>query len=120
MKTQPFELEKTSVWQRIFLQSKVNGAPYEEQQLGFKWRWPENTYLQRRLRYLRTYRAPTELWEAGHQNMAKLDFGAWSSVLGDGAAPTDRTPEDPTYIDMASDDWTWCASPNTVQRDCHS
>jgi hypothetical protein len=46
-------LEKTSVWQSIFLQSKVNGASYcGEQLLEFNWTWPKDTYLQRRLEYL--------------------------------------------------------------------
>lgn len=57
MKTQAYKLEKTTTWQRIFLQSKVNGAPYHEE-MGFKWHWPKNTYLQRRLEYLRTSRTP--------------------------------------------------------------
>ena len=41
-------------WQRIFLQSKVNGAPYEEQEWHVRWPWPEDTYLKRRLNYLRS------------------------------------------------------------------
>ena len=41
-------------WQRIFLQSKVNGAPYEEQECYVKWPWPEDTFLKRRLNYLRS------------------------------------------------------------------
>lgn len=69
-----YELETPTVWQRIFLKSKVNGARCEEQGVGSKWSWPENTYLQRRLEYLRTYRSPdgtlislfrTEAWETG-------------------------------------------------------
>jgi hypothetical protein len=55
MKTQAHKLENTTTWQRIFLQSKVNGAPYQEEEQGFKWLWPKNTYLQRRLQYLRSY-----------------------------------------------------------------
>jgi hypothetical protein len=62
MKTQAYKLETPTTWQRIFLQSRVNGAPYdEEQHLSFKWRWPENTYLQRRLQYLRTFQLPDRL-----------------------------------------------------------
>jgi hypothetical protein len=69
-----YELETPTVWQRIFLKSKVNGAPYEEPQVDSRWSWPENTYLQRRLEYLRTYRSAdgtlislfrTEPWEPG-------------------------------------------------------
>jgi hypothetical protein len=76
-----YELETPTVWQRIFLKSKVNGAPYEEPQVDSKWSWPENTYLQRRLEYLRTYRSAdgtlislfrTEPWEAG--KAADKDF----------------------------------------------
>lgn len=122
MKIQPYELEKTTVWQRIFLQSKVNGAPYKEQQLSFKWRWPEDTYLQRRLQYLRTYRSPKELWETGQvsQKHIDADIGGWSFVSGnDASLGNDEIPENPTHIDMASDDWTWCASPAATQRDCH-
>jgi hypothetical protein len=45
------ELDKPSYWQRIFLQSKVNGAAYTGEELpGRNWEWPQDTYLQRRLR----------------------------------------------------------------------
>ena len=47
-------------WQRIFLQSKVNGAPYEEQEWNVKWPWPQDTYLKRRLSYLRSDRSQRE------------------------------------------------------------
>ena len=46
------ELRPKTEWQRIFLQSKVNGAPYEEQEWNVKWPWPEDTFLKRRLNYL--------------------------------------------------------------------
>jgi len=55
MRQQVVSLEKPSFWQQVFLQSKVNGAPYHGEKLpGHSWNWPKNTYLQRRLRYLRT------------------------------------------------------------------
>jgi hypothetical protein len=55
MKEQVISMEKPSFWQTIFLQSKVNGAPYRGELLtGQNWSWPKNTYLQRRLRYLRS------------------------------------------------------------------
>ena len=42
--------EKPSYWQLVFLQSKVNGAAYNGEELpGRNWKWPEDTYLQRRL-----------------------------------------------------------------------
>jgi hypothetical protein len=43
MKTKTYRLEKDSPWQRIFLQSKVNGAPYSgDELLSFNWSWPKN------------------------------------------------------------------------------
>lgn len=43
-------LERPSFWQLVFSQSKVNGAPYNGEQLpGRIWDWPKDTYLQKRL-----------------------------------------------------------------------
>jgi hypothetical protein len=51
-----FDTQKPSFWQRVFLQSKANGAFYCGEQLpGIRWEWPKNTYLQRRLRDSRPY-----------------------------------------------------------------
>jgi hypothetical protein len=48
------ETEKPSFWQLVFAQSKVNGAPYNGEQLpGCHWDWPKDTYLQRKLRQSR-------------------------------------------------------------------
>ena len=50
------DAQRQTFWQRVFLQSKVNGAPYVGEQLpGARWEWPKNTYLQRRLRYVRPF-----------------------------------------------------------------
>jgi hypothetical protein len=50
MKQTDSESVKPSYWQRIFLQSKVNGAPYNGETLpGRNWDWPKDTYFQRRL-----------------------------------------------------------------------
>ncbi|HWP60860.1 MAG TPA: hypothetical protein VNL14_23395 [Candidatus Acidoferrales bacterium] len=55
MKNPAVDLDKPSFWQTIFLQSKVNGAPYHGDLLtGQHWNWPKDTYLQRRLKYLRS------------------------------------------------------------------
>ena len=85
--TQAYQLGTTSVWQRIFLQSKVNGALYEEQQIDFKWPWPEYTYLQRRLGYLRTDRTHGlwELRQAAQKDMTDLDVVELGSVSGSDA-----------------------------------
>ena len=79
------ELHAKTEWQRIFLQSKVNGAPYEEQESGVTWPWPEDTYLQRRLNHLRTCPSsdtPQESKQASDQNGPRVvDCGGWSSVF---------------------------------------
>src|SRR4249920_4177199 len=44
-----------SFWLDVFSNSKVNGAEYREDRLpSHTWSWPTDTYLQRRLRVLRT------------------------------------------------------------------
>ena len=49
MKGQTIDLGKPSFWQLVFLQSKVNGTLCAEEWLSSRsWKWPENTYLQRR------------------------------------------------------------------------
>ncbi len=47
----------TRPWQLIFLQSKVNDCIYDGDRLPANaWSWPEGTWLQARLRYLRENR----------------------------------------------------------------
>jgi hypothetical protein len=59
MKTHESVLRKPSFWQLVFLQSKVNGAAYRGEQLPRRnWNWPQDTYLQQRLRLAKWYRAP--------------------------------------------------------------
>ena len=56
MKGTASEMERPSYWQLIFMQSKVNGAPYTGETLpGPNWDWPRDTYLQRRLRRVKFY-----------------------------------------------------------------
>ncbi|MBI4489017.1 MAG: hypothetical protein HY694_08015 [Deltaproteobacteria bacterium] len=51
--------EKLSFWQLIISQSNVNGAPYHGEELRrHNWEWPEDTYLQRRLQYLKESQSP--------------------------------------------------------------
>ena len=58
MKAQTIDLGKPTFWQRVCSQSKVNGAPYTGEWLSLRsWKWPENTYLQRRLKALRQYQS---------------------------------------------------------------
>jgi hypothetical protein len=43
-----------SLWQLIFQQSKVNNGLYDGDRLPAQnWHWPQDTWLQKRLRYLR-------------------------------------------------------------------
>jgi hypothetical protein len=56
MKNTQTESAKPSYWQLIFLQSKVNGAAYNGEELpGRNWDWPKDTYLQRRLQQSRYF-----------------------------------------------------------------
>jgi hypothetical protein len=41
-------------WELIFRQSRVNNCTYDADRLpGQNWQWPQDTWLQTRLRYLR-------------------------------------------------------------------
>lgn len=54
MNASELDINKPSFWQLIFLQSKVNGAPYNGEALpGRHWDWPKDTYLQQRMRQSR-------------------------------------------------------------------
>ena len=58
MKSQRVRLEEQSFWQLVFGQSKVNGARYDGENLTTsRWRWPTNTYLQRRRQLLKNSQA---------------------------------------------------------------
>jgi hypothetical protein len=59
MKTAERDWAKPSLWQLVFLQSKVNGAAYNGEQLPRQnWSWPKGTYLQQRLRLAKSDQAP--------------------------------------------------------------
>jgi hypothetical protein len=58
MKSQRVRWEEQSFWQLVFGQSKVNGARYDGENLTTSpWRWPTNTYLQRRRQLLKNSQA---------------------------------------------------------------
>ena len=58
MKSQYVRWEEQSFWQLVFGQSKVNGARYDGENLTTsRWRWPSNTYLQRRRQLLKNSQA---------------------------------------------------------------
>ncbi|MEX0803736.1 MAG: hypothetical protein WD688_10525 [Candidatus Binatia bacterium] len=62
MKSVENHLENPSFWQLVFFQSKVNGAPYDGEQLpGRIWDWPRDTYLQRRLRETKWYQTTNKV-----------------------------------------------------------
>ncbi|HEY2990176.1 MAG TPA: hypothetical protein VGL11_20855 [Candidatus Binatia bacterium] len=61
MEHQKISGEKPSFWQQVFLQSKVNGAPYFGDSLpGQHWNWPKDSYLKRKLKRVRSRRSVDE------------------------------------------------------------
>ena len=58
MKSQRVKWEGQSFWQVVFGQSKANGARYDGETLTTSpWRWPTNTYLQKRRQQLKNSQA---------------------------------------------------------------
>jgi hypothetical protein len=48
-----------SSWQLIFLQSRANNGAYDGESLPARsWNWPQHTWFQERLRYLRARERP--------------------------------------------------------------
>src|SRR5262245_21171424 len=46
---------RPGIWRCIFLRSVVNGAAYDPERLErSNWDWPKDTYLRRRLKYLKS------------------------------------------------------------------
>ena len=56
------EEDKISYWQLIFLQSKVNGCSYRDEDLPhMKWQWPRDTWFQEQLsHHLKTLEFATQ------------------------------------------------------------
>jgi hypothetical protein len=91
MKSQRVRWEGQSFWQLVFGQSKVNGARYDGENLTTSpWRWPTNTYLQRRRQLLKNSQAyqsdPSDaggvfydsLYDAGNQALGEFrDSGSF-------------------------------------------
>jgi hypothetical protein len=62
MKTIESDLETPSFWQRVFSQSRANGAPYYGEEFAARnWKWPEDTYLQRRLRETKSFQSTDKI-----------------------------------------------------------
>lgn len=58
-----------SAWELIFRLSRVNNATYYGDRLpGQHWQWPQDTWLQNRLRCLRTARARQSGETAGERS----------------------------------------------------
>jgi hypothetical protein len=86
MKSQRVKWEGQSFWQLVFGQSKVNGARYDgEKLITSPWRWPTNTYLQRRRQLLKNSQAVDQsdrgeagdffydtLYESGNKSLAEF------------------------------------------------
>jgi hypothetical protein len=68
----------TSSWQRVFSQSKVNGAYYNGDELPtLPWHWPKDTFLQRRRQLLKSSRTN----ERGATEPS--DGGFYESICGE-------------------------------------
>jgi len=94
MKSRRVSWEEQSFWQVVFGQSKVNGARYDGENLTTSpWRWPTNTYLQRRRQLLKNSQAFDQpdrneadggfydnLYDNGHR--ARVEFRESSSLRG--------------------------------------
>jgi len=90
MKSQRVRWEGQSFWQLIFGQSKVNGARYDGENLTTSpWRWPTNTYLQRRRQLLKNSQAFDQLdrgeaegsfYESRYDNGNQAPFRGSSSL----------------------------------------
>lgn len=74
-------LTRTSRWQLVFSQSKVNGAYYDGEKLPtLPWHWPTDTYLQRRRQLLKTMR-PSE--RGGPEAAVASEGGYFESICTD-------------------------------------
>jgi hypothetical protein len=72
MKSRRVRWEEQSFWQLVFGQSKVNGARYDGENLTTsRWRWPTNTYLQRRRQLLKNSQA---FDQPGHDETGSVFF----------------------------------------------
>ena len=65
-----------------------------------------------------------ELWEPEQvlqTDTADGDLVESDYVPGsDAMLETGETPDNSTYIDTASDDWTWCANPIAIEKNGRS
>jgi hypothetical protein len=85
VKTKEFRLGKPSCWQFIFLQSRVNGAPYNGEALpGQSWDWPKDTYFQCRLHLIKILQ-PAEGLKVNELYRHSVSFG--TAFTGTAARP---------------------------------
>ena len=73
--TESSEPSIMSSWQLIFSQSRVNNGAYNGDRLPAQnWDWPQGTWLQTRLRYLRGNRRYSKKFTARIQSMGSREM----------------------------------------------
>jgi hypothetical protein len=105
------EFESAIASQRSSLQGKVAKVTYKEREVEFEPRLEREDWLSHHLNYIRTYRSTDEFLElrqAAHEDTSEMV--RWDSVFGVNLS-TCMMQKNLVYIDMPSDDWSWCADP---------
>ena len=93
------------------LQAKVAKIIHKEREVDFEPRLEREAWLSRRLNYIRTHRSTDEFLES--RQAAREDtfeMVRWGSVFGVNLSAC-MMQKNLVYIDMPSDDWSWCADP---------
>jgi hypothetical protein len=105
------EFESAIASQRSSLQGKVAKVTHKEREFDFEPRLEREAWLSRRLNYIRTYRSTDEFLELRQTTQEDTsEMVRWGSVFGVNLG-TCMMQKNLVYIDMPSDDWSWCADP---------
>jgi len=65
-----------SAWESVFFQSPVNSGYYDEDELPqSNWEWPNGTWFQARLDYIRDYE-PSRHLKSHRKLVRKMELGA--------------------------------------------
>jgi hypothetical protein len=105
------EFESAIASQPSPLQAKVAKVTYKKRPFNLEPRSDREAWLSRRLNYIRTYRSTDEFFEprqAAQEDTSEMV--RWGSVFGVNLSAC-MMQKNLVYIDMPSDDWSWCADP---------
>jgi hypothetical protein len=104
------EFEPATGPQTSLLQAKVAKVTYKEKAIDEP-RLECEAWLSRPMSYIRTYRSTDESLEprqAAQEDTSEMV--RWGFVLGVNLS-TSMPQKNLVYIDLPSDDWSWCADP---------